>query len=65
MNKIIILIFFCIENTGQQGLSKAQQKTLKYYKACMNEARIEDLGAQPLQEFINQVNFSLLCLRIA
>ncbi|MCI4390198.1 hypothetical protein PGIGA_G00119820 [Pangasianodon gigas] len=43
-----------LESTGQQGLSKAQQKALKYYKACMNEAKIEELGARPLQELINQ-----------
>ncbi|KAM9443761.1 endothelin-converting enzyme 1 [Clarias gariepinus] len=43
-----------LESTGDEGLSKAQQKALKYYKACLNEDKIEELGARPLQELINQ-----------
>ncbi|KAG9260766.1 endothelin-converting enzyme 1 [Astyanax mexicanus] len=43
-----------LENTNQQGLSKAELKAQRYYQACMSEARIEELGSQPLQELINQ-----------
>ncbi|TSK16214.1 Endothelin-converting enzyme 1 [Bagarius yarrelli] len=43
-----------LESTNQQGLSKSQKKALQYYKACMNETNIEELGARPLQELINQ-----------
>lgn len=39
-----------------KGLSKAEEKAQRYYKACMNETKIEELGAQPLQELINQVS---------
>uniref|UniRef100_A0A4W5L618 Endothelin-converting enzyme 1 n=1 Tax=Hucho hucho TaxID=62062 RepID=A0A4W5L618_9TELE len=43
-----------LENTTMKGLSKAEEKAQMYYKACMNETKIEELGAQPLQELINQ-----------
>uniref|UniRef100_A0A8C8GGS1 Endothelin-converting enzyme 1 n=1 Tax=Oncorhynchus tshawytscha TaxID=74940 RepID=A0A8C8GGS1_ONCTS len=43
-----------LENTTMKGLSKAEKKAQMYYKACMNETKIEELGAQPLQELINQ-----------
>uniref|UniRef100_A0A8C7KGN0 Endothelin-converting enzyme 1 n=1 Tax=Oncorhynchus kisutch TaxID=8019 RepID=A0A8C7KGN0_ONCKI len=43
-----------LENTTMKGLSKAEKKAQRYYKACMNETKIEELGAQPLQELINQ-----------
>ena len=43
------------ENTTMKGLSEAEEKAQRYYQACMNEAKIEALGAQPLQELINQV----------
>uniref|UniRef100_A0A673ZY23 Endothelin-converting enzyme 1 n=1 Tax=Salmo trutta TaxID=8032 RepID=A0A673ZY23_SALTR len=43
-----------LENTTVKGLSKAEEKAQRYYKACMNETKIEELGAQPLQELINQ-----------
>ncbi|XP_062402074.1 endothelin-converting enzyme 1 isoform X1 [Sardina pilchardus] len=42
-----------LENTTMKGLSKAEKKAQWYYQACMNEAKIESLGAQPLQELIN------------
>ena len=38
-----------------KGLSKAEEKAQRYYQACMNEAKIEELGAKPLQELISQV----------
>ncbi|KAL0978496.1 hypothetical protein UPYG_G00171240 [Umbra pygmaea] len=43
-----------MENTTRTGLSKAELKAQRYYHACMNEEKIEKLGAQPLQELINQ-----------
>uniref|UniRef100_A0A673CIB2 Endothelin-converting enzyme 1 n=1 Tax=Sphaeramia orbicularis TaxID=375764 RepID=A0A673CIB2_9TELE len=44
-----------LENTTMKGLSKAEEKAQRYYQACMNEAKIEDLGAKPLQELISQL----------
>lgn len=38
-----------------KGLSNAEEKAQRYYQACMNETKIEALGAKPLQELINQV----------
>uniref|UniRef100_A0AAY4EKI3 Endothelin-converting enzyme 1 n=1 Tax=Denticeps clupeoides TaxID=299321 RepID=A0AAY4EKI3_9TELE len=43
-----------LENTTMKGLSKAELKAQRYYQACMSEAKIEALGAQPLQELINK-----------
>ncbi len=40
-----------------KSLSKAEQKSQWYYQACMNENQIEALGAKPLQDLINQVNW--------
>lgn len=38
-----------------KGLSQAEEKAQKYYQACMNEAKIEELGAKPLQDLISAV----------
>uniref|UniRef100_A0AAQ4Q1I6 Endothelin-converting enzyme 1 n=1 Tax=Gasterosteus aculeatus aculeatus TaxID=481459 RepID=A0AAQ4Q1I6_GASAC len=35
--------------------SKAEEKAQRYYQACMNEVKIEELGAKPLQELISQI----------
>lgn len=43
------------ENTSREGLSGAEEKAQRYYQACMNEAKIEELGAKPLQEVISRV----------
>uniref|UniRef100_A0A8C1YZY2 Endothelin-converting enzyme 1 n=1 Tax=Cyprinus carpio TaxID=7962 RepID=A0A8C1YZY2_CYPCA len=43
-----------LENTSIKSLSKAEQKAQWYYQACMNEIKIEALGAKPLQDLINQ-----------
>lgn len=48
-------IFFLAENTTMKGLSKAEEKAQRYYQACMNETKIEELGAKPLQDLISQV----------
>lgn len=47
-----------VENTSLTGMSKAEEKAQRYYQACMNETKIEELGAKPLQELISQVSFS-------
>ncbi|XP_034056901.1 endothelin-converting enzyme 1 isoform X1 [Gymnodraco acuticeps] len=44
-----------LENTTIKGLSKSEAKAQKYYQACMNESKIEELGAKPLQELISQL----------
>lgn len=49
------LYLFFPENTSAKGLSQAEEKAQKYYQACMNEAKIEELGAKPLQELISSV----------
>ncbi|XP_024235257.1 endothelin-converting enzyme 1 isoform X5 [Oncorhynchus tshawytscha] len=51
---ITVGIFYKEKNTTMKGLSKAEENAQMYYKACMNETKIEELGAQPLQELINQ-----------
>lgn len=38
-----------------KGLSKAEEKAQRYYQACMNDAKIEELGAKPLQDLIKEV----------
>ena len=38
-----------------KSVSQAEGKAQRYYQACMNEAKIEELGAKPLQELISQV----------
>ncbi|KAJ8360466.1 hypothetical protein SKAU_G00169910 [Synaphobranchus kaupii] len=43
-----------LENTSMTGITEAERKAQWYYQACMNESKIQDLGAQPLQELINQ-----------
>lgn len=37
------------------GLSQAEEKAQRYYRACMDEAKIEELGAKPLQDLIRHV----------
>lgn len=51
----IYYVLFPIENSSMKGLSQAEEKTQRYYQACMNEAKIEELGAKPLQELIQEV----------
>lgn len=53
--RLFILYLYWAENTTMKGLSKAEEKAQRYYQACMNEAKIEELGAKPLQELISQV----------
>uniref|UniRef100_A0A8C7YAB8 Endothelin-converting enzyme 1 n=1 Tax=Oryzias sinensis TaxID=183150 RepID=A0A8C7YAB8_9TELE len=44
-----------LENTTMKGLSKAEEKAQRYYQACMNESKIEELGAKPLQQLISHL----------
>uniref|UniRef100_A0A1A8RA74 Endothelin-converting enzyme 1 n=3 Tax=Nothobranchius TaxID=28779 RepID=A0A1A8RA74_9TELE len=44
-----------LENTTMKGLSKAEEKAQRYYQACMNESKMEELGAKPLQQLIQQI----------
>ncbi|KAK5872044.1 hypothetical protein PBY51_012779 [Eleginops maclovinus] len=44
-----------LENTTIKDLSKSEEKAQRYYQACMNEKKIEELGAKPLQELISQL----------
>lgn len=44
-----------LENTTMKGLSDAEEKAQRYYEACMNETKIEELGAKPLQQLIDQI----------
>lgn len=52
---LLILLFTWAENTTMQGLNKAERKAQQYFQACMNESKIEELGAKPLQQLITQV----------
>lgn len=36
-------------------MSEAERKAQVYYRACMNETRIEELKAKPLMELIEKV----------
>ncbi|XP_037346870.2 endothelin-converting enzyme 1 [Pungitius pungitius] len=51
----ILAMKHLLENTSMKGLSKAEEKAQRYYQACMNEAKIEELGTKPLQELISQI----------
>ncbi|XP_061893984.1 endothelin-converting enzyme 1 [Entelurus aequoreus] len=44
-----------LENTTRKGLTQAEEKAQRYYQACMNESKIQELGAKPLQELITQI----------
>lgn len=39
-------------------MSEAEKKAQVYYRACMNESRIEELRAKPLMELIERVSSS-------
>jgi len=54
-------IFLCvpIENGTFNSSSEAERKTQSYYLSCLNEQRIEELGAQPLIDLIAKVSVSV------
>lgn len=43
------------ENTTANVSSEAERKAQRYYQACMNESKIEELRATPLTELIQKV----------
>lgn len=43
------------ENTTANVSSEAERKAQRYYQACMNESKIEELRATPLVELIQKV----------
>lgn len=43
------------ENTTANVSSEAERKAQRYYQACMNESKIEELRAAPLVELIQKV----------
>lgn len=47
------------ENTTANVSSEAERKAQRYYQACMNESKIEELQATPLMELIRKVCPSL------
>lgn len=53
--KNMLIMKHLLENTTMKDLSDAEKKAQRYYQACMNEAKIEELGAKPLQELISQL----------
>ncbi|KAM5132245.1 endothelin-converting enzyme 1 [Mantella aurantiaca] len=44
-----------LENTTSNFSSAAEHKAQKYYLACMNESKIVELGAKPLQDLIEKL----------
>ncbi|XP_072282817.1 endothelin-converting enzyme 1 [Pyxicephalus adspersus] len=52
---IIIIPSFPAENTTTNFSSAAEHKAQRYYQACMNESKITELGAKPLQDLIQRL----------
>ncbi|XP_041130174.1 endothelin-converting enzyme 1-like isoform X1 [Polyodon spathula] len=48
------IIKHLLENTTMNGTGEAERKAQRYFQSCMNEQKIEELGAQPLKDLINQ-----------
>lgn len=44
-----------VENTTANVSSEAERKAQRYYQACMNESKIEELRAAPLMDLIQKV----------
>ena len=44
-----------VENGTFNGTSEAERKTQSYYLSCLNQPRIDQLGAQPLIDLITKV----------
>ncbi|XP_069096179.1 endothelin-converting enzyme 1 isoform X1 [Pleurodeles waltl] len=44
-----------LENTTMNVTSEAERKAQRYYLACMNETKIEEMGAQPLIELLQKL----------
>ena len=50
-----------IPENSTASVSEAEKKAQVYYRACMNETRIEELKAKPLMELIERVSSSGPC----
>lgn len=46
---------FVIPENSTASVSEAERKAQVYYRACMNETRIEELKAKPLMELIEKL----------
>ncbi|MEE6482387.1 hypothetical protein FKM82_013232 [Ascaphus truei] len=44
-----------LENATMNISSTAEYKSQRYFQACMNETKIEELGSKPLQNLIEQI----------
>ncbi|XP_072496551.1 endothelin-converting enzyme 2 isoform X2 [Notamacropus eugenii] len=44
-----------LENETFNSTSEAERKTQRYYLSCLQEQRIEELGAQPLRDLIDKI----------
>lgn len=49
------LLFLDVLENSTASVSEAERKAQVYYRACMNETRIEELRAKPLMELIEKV----------
>ena len=47
---------FVVPENSTASVSEAERKAQVYYRACMNETRIEELKAKPLMELIEKVH---------
>lgn len=58
---LVTLLYFNIpaENGTFNSSSEAERKTRDYYLSCLNEQRIEELGAQPLIDLIARVSHAV------
>ncbi|XP_029435165.1 endothelin-converting enzyme 1 isoform X2 [Rhinatrema bivittatum] len=50
-----IIMKHLLENTTMNVTSEAERKAQQYYLSCMNETKIEELGAKPLIDLIEKV----------
>lgn len=50
------LLSLVLPENSTASVSEAERKAQVYYRACMNETRIEELKAKPLMELIEKVN---------
>lgn len=50
------LLSLVIPENSTASVSEAERKAQVYYRACMNETRIEELKAKPLMELIEKVS---------
>lgn len=55
LNKQTSSALFSSENGTFNSSSEAEKKAQFYYLSCLNEQRIEELGAQPLIDLIVKV----------